>query len=114
MPQVREPAETIQTRVVSGSVGHFRPVNIEPDDNVVLCSLQTASRAFEKRHPRFLEFLDAARGGLFVVFDEAHHAPPAPSYRRLLLGIPRPSPRDRDCWGSPPPRRIRTSASRAG
>ena len=86
MPQVREPAETIQTRVVSGSVGHFRPVNIEPDDNVVLCSLQTASRAFEKRHPRFLEFLDAARGGLFVVFDEAHHAP-APSYRRLLLGI---------------------------
>ena len=86
MPQVREPAETIRTRVVSGSVGHFRPANIEPDDDVVLCSLQTASRAFEQRHPRFLEFLDAAAGGLFVVFDEAHHAP-APSFRRLLLGI---------------------------
>lgn len=86
MPQVREPAETIRTRVVSGSVGHYRPANIEPDDDVVLCSLQTASRAFEKRHPRFLAFLEAAADGLFVVFDEAHHAP-APSYRRLLLGI---------------------------
>ena len=92
MPQVQEPAETVVARVVSGSVGHFRPANIEPDDDVVLCSLQTATRAFEKRHPRFMEFLDAAAGGLFVVFDEAHHAP-APSYRRLLLGIRERCPR---------------------
>ena len=85
MPLVREPANTANVRVVSGALGHFRPAHIQPDDHVLLCSLQTATRAFEKGHPRFREFLDAA-GGLFVVFDEAHHAP-APSYRRLLRNI---------------------------
>ena len=86
MPLVREPVETVKVRVVSGALGHFRPAHIKADDDVLLCSLQTATRAIEKAHPRFMEFLDAAGGGLFVVFDEAHHAP-APSYRRLLLGI---------------------------
>ena len=89
---VQEPVDEVRVRVVSGAVGHFRPAHIEPEDNVLLCSLQTATRAFEKRHPRFLEFLDAAADGLFVVFDEAHHAP-APSYRRLLQGIRERRPR---------------------
>ena len=92
MPLVREPAETARVRVVSGAVGHFRPAHIEADEDVLLCSLQTATRAFEKDHPRFIEFLDAARDGLFVVFDEAHHAP-APSYRRLLRSIRERCPR---------------------
>ena len=89
---VHEPVDEVRVRVVSGAVGHFRPAHIEPEDNVLLCSLQTATRAFEKRHPRFLEFLDAAADGLFVVFDEAHHAP-APSYRRLLQGLRELCPR---------------------
>ena len=89
---VQEPVDEVRVRVVSGAVGHFRPAHIEPEDNVLLCSLQTATRAFEKRHPRFLEFLAAAADGLFVVFDEAHHAP-APSYRRLLQGIRERRPR---------------------
>jgi superfamily II DNA or RNA helicase len=37
-------------------------------------------------HPQLLNWLDAANGKLFVVFDEAHHAP-APSYRKLLLSL---------------------------
>ena len=86
MALVDEPAETARVRVVSGAIGHSRPAHIEADEDVLLCSLQTASRAFEKNHPRFIAFLRAATGGLFVVFDEAHHAP-APSYRRLLRGI---------------------------
>ena len=86
MALVDEPAETARVRVVSGAIGHSRPAHIEADEDVLLCSLQTASRAFEKNHPRFIAFLSAATGGLFVVFDEAHHAP-APSYRRLLRGI---------------------------
>ena len=89
---VQEPVDQVRVRVVSGAVGHFRPAHIKPEDNVLLCSLQTATRAFEKRHPRFLEFLDAAADGLFVVFDEARHAP-APSYRRLLRGIRERRPR---------------------
>ena len=85
MPLVAEPAEAAKIRVVSGAIGHFRPAHIEANEDVLLCSLQTATRAFEKNHSRFMAFLRAA-GGLFVVFDEAHHAP-APSYRRLLRGI---------------------------
>ena len=90
--RVQEPVEEVRVRVVSGAVGYFRPAHIEPEDNVLLCSLQTATRAFEKRHPRFLEFLDASAHGLFVAFDEAHHAP-APSYRRLLQGLRERCPR---------------------
>jgi ATP-dependent helicase IRC3 len=31
-------------------------------------------------------FIDSAKGKLFVVFDEAHHAP-APSYRKLIMSL---------------------------
>ena len=40
----------------------------------------------KKKHPNLKEFLKSANGKLFVVFDEAHHAP-APSYRNLILSL---------------------------
>ena len=74
--------EQINIRVVSGATGHFRPANIAPSDDVLICSLQTATRACAKSHPALMAFLDAAGDELFVVFDEAHHAP-ATTYRKL-------------------------------
>lgn len=88
MSVVSKSIKTVRIRVVSGSVGHFRLPNIDGSENVLLCTLQTATGALKERHPKFMNFLSASNdgAGLFVVFDEAHHAP-APSYRRLLEGI---------------------------
>lgn len=83
VPLVSEPRRQLDARVVSGTKGHPPVHTIKPADDVVVCSLQSASRALQKEHPRFLEFLDASNGRLFIVFDEAHHAP-APSYRTLI------------------------------
>lgn len=88
MSLVDKSEEEIGVRVVSGATGHFKPADIDKRDNILLCSLQTATRALENRHEKFMDFLDAANdgAGLFVVFDEAHHTP-APSYRKLLTGL---------------------------
>ena len=86
IPLIAEPITHANIRVVSGTVGHFRPADIERSDDVLVCSLQTACRALKKAHPKLINFLDEAGEELFVVFDEAHHAP-APSYRKLLTDI---------------------------
>lgn len=88
IPLVDKSEDEIGIRVVSGATGHFKPADIDKSDNILLCSLQTATRALENRHEKFMDFLDAANdgAGLFVVFDEAHHTP-APSYRKLLTGL---------------------------
>ena len=90
--RVAEPREQINIRVVSGTTGHFPPAHIKRGDDVVICSLQTATRAVAKEHPALMAFLDAAAEGLFVVFDEAHHAP-ATTYRKLLDRIRQHCPR---------------------
>src|SRR5690606_36634887 len=46
-------------------------------------TLQRITRAYGEKVKALRAFLESARGKLFVVFDEAHHAP-APSYRKLL------------------------------
>jgi superfamily II DNA or RNA helicase len=75
----------LTARVVSGA-GHFGVADIKPTDDVVVCTLQTATRAFAIGD-RFLEaFLKSAKGKLLVVFDEAHHAP-APSYRKFIMDL---------------------------
>ena len=83
---IPEPFTSLSTRVVSGTPGHHSPRNIEPTDDVIVATLQTATRAYEERQGNFLNFLRAAGPRLCVVFDEAHHAP-APSYRRLLKAL---------------------------
>ena len=88
MSRVDQYKMPIRVRVVSGAVEHFKPDHIEKEDNVLICTLQTATRAFKKRQSKFIEFIKAANAGagLFIVFDEAHHAP-AHTYRGLLKGI---------------------------
>ena len=52
----------------------------------MVATLQTVCRAVAAQHPAIDAFLAASGGRLFIVFDEAHHSP-APSYRKLLIGL---------------------------
>lgn len=83
---IAEPKAELRVRVVSGTIGHFPVHSIQPSDDVVVSSLQTICNAVNNRHQQLDQFLDCAKGRLFVVFDEAHHSP-APSYRSLMLTL---------------------------
>jgi len=83
---IAEPAASLAVRVVSGTPGHFPVHSIKPTDHVVIATLQTMCRAHDAKHPALESFLAACGGRLFVVFDEAHHAP-APSYRKLMFAL---------------------------
>lgn len=77
---------SLKVRVVSGTKGHYPVHRIKRDDDVLIATLQTITSAYEEHHTALQGFVDSAKGRLFVVFDEAHHAP-APSYRKLVLGL---------------------------
>ena len=83
---IAEPKPQLNSRVVSGTIGHFPVHSIQPSDDVVVSSLQTVCNAVSNRHQQLDRFLDSAKGRLFVVFDEAHHSP-APSYRSLMQSL---------------------------
>ena len=83
---IREPKQKLSLRVVSGTPGHFPPRSIERSDDVVIGTLQTIATAVREDLAPMKAFLKAAGKKLFVVFDEAHHAP-APSFRKLLQGL---------------------------
>ncbi len=86
LAQIAEPKATLVARVVSGTEGHYRPVHIKAEDDVVIGTLQTINQAYQNRHPQLEKFLQSAKKKLLVVFDEAHHSP-APSYRNLVLSL---------------------------
>ena len=79
---LRGPQDKLSVRVVSGTPEHCPVHAIAPDDDVVICSLQTAANAV-KNAPATRRLPGSRGRELFVVFDEAHHAP-APSYRGLI------------------------------
>jgi ATP-dependent helicase IRC3 len=83
---ISEPSSSLKIRVVSGTIGHFRISDIKADDDVVIATLQTVTKAYSDDHFALNSFIDSAKGKLFVVFDEAHHAP-APSYRKLIMSL---------------------------
>jgi len=84
--KIAEPKSALKVRVVSGTIGHFRVSDIESEDDVVIATLQTVARAYNEDHFALKSFIDSANGKLFVIFDEAHHAP-APSYRKLITSL---------------------------
>jgi superfamily II DNA or RNA helicase len=84
--EIAEPKKDLHIRVVSGTPGHFRPHSINASDDVIIGTLQTIQRAYAVNHPNLADFIRAAEGKLFVIFDEAHHSP-APSYRKLILAL---------------------------
>lgn len=88
------PRDRLTLRVVSGTPGHLPVHTVKATDDVVVGTLQTVANAARTGHPALDAFLDSAGDRLFVVFDEAHHSP-APSYRRLLVGLRERTPRMR-------------------
>ena len=92
---IPEPRETLNLRVVSSNPSHCSPSEIQPTDDIVIVTTQTAIKNLhiqavdrtgspvESSLKRFVE--DGNRTGLLVVLDEAHHAP-AHGCRTLLIG----------------------------
>jgi ATP-dependent helicase IRC3 len=80
---IQEPKTQLNVRVVSGIKKHYKPYDISPEDDVVISTLQTITNAYDMGQQHLEAFLNASKGRLFVIFDEAHHAP-APSYRSLI------------------------------
>jgi len=98
--RITEPKPTLNVRVVSGTPGHFPVHQIKPDDDVIIATLQTITRAYnDSKQTALRNFLASSQGQLFVVFDEAHHAVGDYAYvfvsemyqkqreKRLILGI---------------------------
>jgi superfamily II DNA or RNA helicase len=81
------PKSELKIRVVSGGTGYFLVSGIKPDDDdIVIATLQTITQAYKVKHPQLIKFLASAQAKLFVIFDEAHHAP-APSYFKLITSL---------------------------
>ena len=80
--------DTSATRVLREAQLHRKlaPAHIEKTDDVIICTLQTVTRAYQRNHAQLDAFLQAAGNKLFVVFDEAHHSP-APSYCRFITAL---------------------------
>ena len=88
--------DSINLRVVSSSDHHSNAGSILPSDDVIICTTQTAIRAYsteavdgkgEIRHTPFRQYLDHfSDSEFFVVVDEAHHTP-AYGCRNLLISM---------------------------
>ena len=89
--KIREPRDTLRMRVVSGMPGHAKPPSMSAEDDVIIGSLQTFANAHRDDHASLNGFLRSAGQKLFVVFDEAHHAP-APTYARFVDALREKSP----------------------
>jgi ATP-dependent helicase IRC3 len=74
-------------RVVSGGKGYHPVHRIKATDDVLICTLQTITKAYQNQHPQLEAFLNSVKPDkLCVVFDEAHHLP-ATSYRKLICSL---------------------------
>lgn len=87
---------TLNLRVISSSDHHSNAGSIVTSDDVIICTTQTAIRAYEteamdgrgnKRFTPFRQYLDQlSEDEVFVVVDEAHHTP-AYGCRNLLVSL---------------------------
>jgi superfamily II DNA or RNA helicase len=81
---IAEPRSRLLVRVVSGAAKYAKVHQISAEDDVVIATLQSVTRAYQDSRMKGLHgFLESAQDRLIVVFDEAHHAP-ASSYRQFL------------------------------
>ncbi len=86
----------LNIRKISSQPDHDKSTSILPDDDILVMSVQTAISNFKTDttktdgsmfESKFREFLKScSQNGLFIVLDEAHHAP-AYGCRHLLTGI---------------------------
>ncbi len=91
---IAEPKTSVVLRVVSGTEGHFPVSEVDGDEDVLVITLQTLARAWERREELhgLNTFFKEAGPRLCVVFDEAHHSP-APGYRALIQDLREQHPR---------------------
>jgi superfamily II DNA or RNA helicase len=92
---IPEPRQTLNIRLVSSNPSHDSPSSILPSDDVVIMTTPTAIKNLnttaEDRTGRvvatsFRQWVEVGKyAGLFIVLDEAHHAP-AHGCRNLLVG----------------------------
>jgi ATP-dependent helicase IRC3 len=88
--------DTINLRVVSSSEHHSNAGSILPSDDIIICTTQTAIRAYSTeaddiqgniRHTPFRQYIDHySDSEFFIVVDEAHHTP-AFGCRNLLISM---------------------------
>ncbi|WP_414575810.1 DEAD/DEAH box helicase family protein [Anabaena sp. CCY 9402-a] len=92
---IPESKKILNIRCVSSNPSHAKASSIKLTDDIVIMTIQTAIKNLhtdgedqtgKKRETAFRKFIDFCRQtGLFVVVDEAHHAP-AYGCRNLLIG----------------------------
>lgn len=93
--EVSNHRRTLNIRCVSSNVSHARAASIQLTDDIVIMTIQTAINNLHSTgldvsgkpiQTAFRKFVDSCKeAGLFVVIDEAHHAP-AHGCRNLLVG----------------------------
>ena len=93
---IPEPREILNIRVVSSQESHSKAAYIRPEDDVLIMTSQTAISNYEtddlepggqKIKSAFYKFLeDNKEDQIFIVLDEAHHAP-AYGCRNLLMSM---------------------------
>ncbi|WP_192881709.1 DEAD/DEAH box helicase family protein [Nostoc sp. CENA543] len=93
--EIPESKKTLNIRCVSSNPSHAKAASIKLTDDIVIMTIQTAiknlhteaeDKTGKKFETAFRKFIDFCRkSGLFVVVDEAHHAP-AYGCRNLLIG----------------------------
>ena len=98
---IPEPKQTLNIRLVSSNPSHSPPASILPTDDVVVMTTPTAIKNLnstaEDRSGHlvittFREWIEEGKKhGLFIVLDEAHHAP-AYGCRHLLIGAAEAKP----------------------
>jgi len=98
---IPEPKQTLNIRLVSSNPSHDSPSSILLTDEVVAMTTPTAimnlnstaeDRAGSPVTTKFRKWIeDGNKSGLFVVLDEAHHAP-AHGCRHLLIGSDEAAP----------------------
>ena len=87
----------VNMRIVSSSSSHCNSGSIKPSDDILICTTQSAIKAYNSEglldshgnlaKTPFKKFIDSVRDNeLFIVVDEAHHAP-AYGCRNLLLDL---------------------------
>ena len=87
----------VNMRIVSSSSSHCNSGSIKPSDDILICTTQSAIKAYNSdglldsngnlAKTPFKKFIDSFRDNeLFIVVDEAHHAP-AYGCRNLLLEL---------------------------
>jgi len=100
-PWIPEPRQTLSIRLVSSNPSHDSPSSILLTDDVVIMTTPTAIKNLtsnaEDRSGKpvitsFRKWVDEGnKSGLFVILDEAHHAP-AYGCRHLLIGTDESQP----------------------